>query len=59
MIKDLFYKISLIIQYTLGNKINRAILVDTYATQFDFINEKFAEIICQTLKIEFQCLTKP
>lgn len=30
---------------------NVIILVDTYATRYGFINEKFGEIICQ-------CLTK-
>ena len=46
-------------QCTLGNKINAITLVDTCATRYGFIDEKFAEMVCQTLEIESQCLTKP
>ena len=46
-------------QCTLGNKINAITLVDTCATGYGFIDEKFAEIVCQTLEIEPQRLTKP
>ena len=35
------------------------ILVDIYATRYDFINDKFAKIVCQVLKIEPQCQIKP
>ncbi len=45
-------------QYTLGNKINAITLVDTCATGYGFNDEKFAEIVCQTLEIEPQRLTK-
>ena len=35
------------------------ILANTYITRYDFINEKFAEIVCQVFKIEPQYLIKP
>ncbi len=59
MPKNLFYKNPLIIQCILGNKIKAAILVDTYAIGFGFIDKKFVEIVCKKLEIQYQCLTKP
>ena len=59
MSEDLFCESPLIIWYTLGNKIKAITLVDIYATKFDFINGKFAKIICHILKIQPQCLSKP
>ena len=58
MPEDLFCKSSFIVQYILENEINATILVDTCATRYTFIDEKFAEIVCQTFKIEPQRLTK-
>ena len=58
MPKDLFCKSPLIIQCTLGNKIKAITLVNTYATGFGFIDEKFAVIICEKLEIQPQRLTK-
>ena len=58
MSEDLFCKSPFIFQCTLENKINATTLVNTCATGYGFINEKFAEIVCQTLKIEPQRLTK-
>ena len=46
-------------QCTLGNKINAITLVDTCATGYSFIDEKFAKIVCQTLEIELQRPMKP
>ena len=51
MLKNLFCKSFFTIQYILGNKIKAIILVDTYATEFNFIYEKFIEIIYKKLKI--------
>ena len=34
-------------------------LTNTYATRYGFIDEKFAETVCQILEIEPQCLIKP
>ena len=59
MPEDLFCKSLLTIQCTLGNKIKAITLVDTCATGFGFINEKFAEIVCERLEIQPQRLTKP
>ena len=59
MPKDLFCESFFTVQCTLGNKINATTLVDTYATRYGFIDEKFAEIVYQTLEIEPQRLTKP
>lgn len=52
MPKNLFGKGFFTIKYTLGNKIKVIILVDIYAIDYDFINKKFAKIICQTLDIK-------
>lgn len=49
--ENLFCKNLLTIQYTLRNKIKVTILVNTCATRFSFIDEKFAGIICKKLKI--------
>ena len=35
------------------------ILANIYAIRYDFINEKFAEIVCLVLEIEPQYLIKP
>ena len=59
MSEDLFCESSLTIQCTLGNKIKATTLVDTCATGFGFIDEKFAEIVCKKLEIQPQRLTKP
>ena len=59
MPKNLFYKSFLTIQCILGNKIKATILIDTCATRFGFINEKFAEIVYKKLEIQPQRLTKP
>lgn len=59
MPKDLFCKSFFIIQCITKNIINAIILVDISTTRYGFINEKFAEIIYQMLKIEPLCLTKP
>lgn len=56
--EDLFCKSFFIIQSKLDNKINEIMLINTCATGFSFIDKKFAEIICQTLEIEPQHLTK-
>ena len=58
MPEDLFCESPLTIQYTLGNKIKTTTLVDTCATGFGFIDEKFAEIVCKKLEIQSQHLTK-
>ena len=34
-------------------------LADTYTTEYGFIDEKFAETVCQVLEIKPQCLIKP
>ncbi len=59
MPKDLFCESLFIVQCILGNKINAITLINTCATRYGFIDEKFAEIVCQTLEIELHCLTKP
>ena len=58
MPKDLFCENFFIIQYTLENEIMATILTNTYATRYSFIDEKFAEIVCQVLKIKLQSLIK-
>ncbi len=59
MAKGLFCNSLFNVQFTLENKINIIILVDTCATGYGFIDEKFTEMVCQTLEIKLQCLTKP
>ena len=59
MLKNLFYESPFTIQCTLGNKIIAIILADICATRYGFIDEKFAEIVCQILEIESQHLIKP
>ena len=51
MPKDLFCESSFIIQCTLENKIKVTTLADTYATGYGFIDEEFAETVCQVLEI--------
>ena len=51
MPEDLFCESPLTIQCTLGNKIKATTLVDTFATRFGFIDEKFAEIVCEKHEI--------
>ena len=58
MLKDLFCESSLIIEYTLGNKIKAAILINIYAIRFGFIDEKFAKIVCKKHEILLQCLIR-
>ena len=59
MLEGFFCKSLLTIQYTLGNKINATRLINICATGFNFIDEKFAEIIYEKLEIQSQRLTKP
>ena len=59
MPKDLFCKSVFTIQCILGNKTRATTLVDTYATGYGFINEEFAETVCQVLEIKLQRLIKP
>ena len=59
MPKDLFCESFFTIQYTLGNKIRATTLANTYAIGYGFIDEKFAETVCQVLEIESQRLIKP
>ena len=59
MLEDLFCERPLTIQCTLGNKIKATTLVDSCVTGFGFIDEKFAEIVCERLEIQSQHLTKP
>lgn len=59
MLEDLFCESFFIIQCILGDKINVIILVDTCTSGYNFIDEKFVEIICQMLEIESHHLIKP
>ena len=59
MPKDLFYESFFIIQYIQRNKIKAIILADIYANRYDFMDEKFAETVCQVLKIKLQHFIKP
>ncbi len=59
MPKDLFCESSFTMQCILGNKINAITLVNSCVIAYGFIDEKFAEIVCQMLEIEPQRLTKP
>ena len=59
MPKDLFCESLFTIQFILGNKIMATTLADTCVTGYGFIDEKFAETVCQNLKIELQRLIKP
>ncbi len=59
MSKDLFCESSFTIQCTLGNKIKAITLANTCATGYSFIDEEFAETVCQVLEIKLQCLIKP
>ena len=52
MPKHLFCKIFLTIQYILDNKIKAIILVNTCAARYNFIEEKFAKIVCERLEIQ-------
>ena len=58
MPKDLFYESLFIIQCILGNKIIAITLANTCATGYSFIDEKFAEKVCQILEIKPQCPIK-
>ena len=59
MPKNLVCESLFTVQCILENKIHPITLVDTCATGYGFINEKFVEIVCQTLEIKPQRLTKP
>ena len=59
MPKDLFCESLFIIQCTLEKKIRATTLADTCATRYGFIDEEFAETVCQVLEIEPQRLIKP
>ena len=52
MPEDLFCESLLTIQCTLENNIKAKTLVDTYATEFGFIDDKFVEIVCGELEIQ-------
>ena len=58
MPKNLFCESFFTIQCTLENKIRATTLADTCATGYGFIDEEFAEIVCQVLEIEPQRLIK-
>lgn len=58
MLKDLFCKSLFTIKFILGNKIMVITLTNTCVTKYGFINEKFAEKVCQVLKIKSQYLIK-
>ena len=58
MPKNLFCKSFFTIQYLLGSKLKATIIVNICATEFDFINEKFAGIVYKRLKIQPQRLIK-
>ena len=59
MPKDLFCESPFTIQCILGKKIRATTLADTCATGYGFIDEEFAETVCQVLEIEPQRLIKP
>ena len=59
MSKDLFCKNFFTIKCTLGNENIATTLANTYATGYGFIDEKFAETVCQVLEIKLQHLIKP
>lgn len=52
MSEELFCNKSSTIEYILKNQIKKKILIDIFANGFDFINEKFAKIICKILEIQ-------
>ena len=59
MPKDLFCGSFSTIQCILGNKIRAITLVNTCTTGYGFIDEAFAKIVWQVLKIKPQRLIKP
>lgn len=52
MLEDLFCENPIINQYILGNKIKRISLDNGCATEFSFIDDKFAQTFCHILKIQ-------
>lgn len=56
---DLFCESSCPIQCILENIIQAITLVDTCTTRYGFIDENFAEYVCQVLQIKTQRLIKP
>ena len=52
MPKDLFCESLFTIQCILENKIRATTLADTCAIGYGFIDEEFAETVCQVLEIE-------
>ena len=52
MLEDLFCESPFTIQYTLRNNIEAISLANTYATGYGFIDEEFAEKVCQVLEIQ-------
>ena len=52
MPKNLFCESPFIIQCTLGNKIMAITLANICATGYGYIDEEFAETVCQVLKIK-------
>ncbi len=59
MRKNLFCESFFTIYCILGNIIKGKILADICITEYGFMNEKFAETVCQVLEIEPQRLIKP
>lgn len=59
MSEDPFCKDLFTIQFILENKNNAITLVDICTIRYDFIDEKFAENVYQTLEMKLQCRRKP
>lgn len=55
---NLFCKSFFIIKFILKNKIMAIISANTFITRYDFIDYKFADILCQILEMKLQCLIK-
>lgn len=52
MPEDLFCETLLTIECRQGNQIEETTFVNTYITEFGFIDKKFAEIVCKKLEIQ-------
>lgn len=52
MLNDLFYESSFIIKFILRNNIKFILLTNTYTIRYGFINDKFAEKVCQVFEIK-------
>lgn len=57
MLKYLFCKSPFTIQCALENKIETILLANTYANEYNFINEKFIKEVCHFLKLNFNVLS--